>query len=76
MRNPARRQLSLKEIRKINKNIPVVILTAHPNMESMQEAGELTVSAFIPKLSIYSDAQVTLKAALDLALKAQDKEGE
>jgi len=56
----------LKEIRKLNKEIPVVMFTAHPEMKVIQGAEKLNVSAFIPKLSAYQDVDKSLKAALDL----------
>ena len=59
----------LKEIRKFNKNLAVVMLTAHPDVKNMKGAQELGVSAFIPKLSVYSDVQVSLKSALDMIQK-------
>ncbi len=61
--------ITLKEIRKINKEIPVIMFTAHPDIKIMKGAEKLGVSAFIPKLSAYSDVQSGLKAALDMAGK-------
>lgn len=65
----------LKKIRKINKKIPVIMLTAHPDIKSMKASDELKVSAYIPKLSIYSDVQTTLKTAIDMIEKEWDKKG-
>jgi DNA-binding response OmpR family regulator len=59
----------LKEIRKFNKNLPVIMLTAHPEVKNIKDARELGVSAFIPKLSAYSDVQASLRSALDMAGK-------
>ncbi len=61
--------ITLKEIRKMDKEIPVIMFTAHPDIKIMKGAEKLGVSAFIPKLSAYSDVQSGLKAALDMAGK-------
>lgn len=60
----------LEQIRKKDKNIPVIMFTAHPNNVSIKGAEELGVSSFIPKFSAYADVQVSLEAALDLAAKS------
>ena len=59
----------LKEIRKTNKKIPIIMFTAHPNSTSIKGTEEMGVSSFIPKFSAYTDVQASLKAALDLAVK-------
>lgn len=59
----------LKALRKANGDMPVIMLTAHPDMKAIKEAGELNVSAFIPKMSAYQDVRSTLKSALDLIAK-------
>lgn len=59
----------LKEIRAVNKDIPVVMFTAYPEKEAMQEAGELGVSAFVPKLSSYTDTTPMLKISLDMVFR-------
>jgi len=60
----------LKEIRKTDKKLPVIMLTAHPDMDNIQGAQDLGVSAFISKFSAYSDVQHSLRSALDLAQKS------
>ena len=60
----------LKRIRGFDKNLTVIMFTAHPDLKNIKGAQELGVSAFIPKLSTYSsDIQVTLRSALDMAQK-------
>ena len=60
----------LKEIRKINKKIPVIMFTAYPNPTAMYEAESLGISAYVAKLSISSDdTQALLKTAVDMAIK-------
>jgi len=58
----------LKEIRKINKKIPVVMFTAYPD-KIIKDAGKLDISAFVPKFSLYTDVLSSLKTAIDMALK-------
>ena len=60
----------LKEIRKINKKIPVIMFTAYPNPTAMHEAENLGISAYVAKLGISSDdTQALLKTAVDMAIK-------
>lgn len=60
----------LKAIRKFDKDLPVIMFTAHPDVKNIKGAQELGVSAFIPKLSTYSsDIQATLRSALDMLRK-------
>lgn len=60
----------LRQIRKSDKNLAVIMFTAHADMKNIKGAQELGVSAFIPKLSTYSsDIQATLRSALDMAQK-------
>ncbi|MFH1440657.1 MAG: response regulator [Candidatus Omnitrophota bacterium] len=56
----------LKKIRKINKDIPVIMFTAHPDIKVIKGTEKLGVSAFIPKLSIYSDNLSALKITLSM----------
>ena len=60
----------LRQIRKFNKKIPVIMFTAHADMKNIKGAQELGVSAFIPKLSAYStDIQTSLRSVLAMAQK-------
>jgi len=60
----------LKEIRRTDKDLSVIMFTAHPDVKNIKGAQELGVSAFIPKLSTYSsDIQATLRSALDMLRK-------
>lgn len=60
---------ALKKIRKINKKIPVIMFTAYPNPKTMEDTKKLNISAFIPKLSEYSDVASSLKSAIEMAEK-------
>jgi CheY-like chemotaxis protein len=61
---------ALRQIRKFDKDIPVIMFTAHADIKNIKGAEDLGVSAFIPKISTYStDIQAALRSALDLAQK-------
>lgn len=64
----------LKKIRKFNKNIPVIMFTAHPNPKAMQESEKLGISAYVAKLSAFSDAQSLLKTAVDMSMRKLEEE--
>jgi DNA-binding NtrC family response regulator len=63
---------TLRKIRKINKRIPVIMFTAHPDIKVIAGTEKLGVSAFIPKLSMYQDAHSTLRTALNILEKNQN----
>ncbi len=65
---------ALREIRVFDKKIPVIMFTAYPSAKAMEGAEKLGVSAFIPKLSAYTDIQSSLKAALEMIDKNIKKE--
>jgi len=65
---------TLEEIRKTNGKIPVVMFTAHLEEKVIKGTERLRVSAFIPKLSAYSDSQGALKTTLDIHRKLLNKE--
>lgn len=60
----------LRQIRKFDKKIPVIMFTAHADIKNIKGAQELGVSAFIPKLSTYStDIQASLRSVLAMTQK-------
>jgi len=61
---------TLKRIRRINPKIAVIMFTAYPDEAVMEGVEKLKVSAFIPKLSIYSDSHAALEGAIHLVEKA------
>ncbi|MDI6606590.1 MAG: response regulator [Candidatus Omnitrophota bacterium] len=65
---------TLKEIRKINKKIPVIMFTAYPSELSIQESEKFGISAYVPKLSVYSDSHDNLRSAIKMAEKTIKKE--
>lgn len=60
---------TLQKIREIDGKIAVIIFTAYPNEDALKWSEKLNVSAFIPKLSVYSDVTSSLKAAIEMAEK-------
>lgn len=63
----------LKKIRAISKTMPVIMFTAYPDGHAISGAIKFDVSAFVPKLSAYSDSQTALKTAIKMAEKRIEK---
>lgn len=63
----------LRQIRKINTTIPVIMFTAHPTKPALDETNRLGLTAFVPKLGVYSDVGPLLKSAIHLAEKTLEK---
>ena len=57
------------KIRSLNRDIPMIMFTAHPDYKALEGAEQLGVVAFIPKFSSYSDSQSALQSALAIASK-------
>ena len=64
---------TLQKIREIDDKVAVIMFTAYPNTDTLKWAEKLNVSAFIPKLSVYSDVTSSLKAAIGMAGKRLGK---
>jgi CheY-like chemotaxis protein len=64
---------TLRRIRKVSRDIPVIMFTAHPDMGSIEGTERLNVSSYVPKISMYSSAEDMLKSALSLAEKRLPK---
>lgn len=56
----------LKQIRKFDKNLAVIMLTAHADVKNIKSTQELGVSSFIPKLSVNVNTAASLKVTLGL----------
>jgi len=66
----------LKEIRKFDEKVPVIMFTNYPDMKTISDTKRLGISAFIPKLSAYPDVLSSLKATLEMVeKKLKKKEG-
>lgn len=64
---------TLENIRNINRDIPVIMFTAYPDEKSIKSVDKLGISAYIPKLSTYTDVKATLESALDMVAKKLDR---
>ena len=60
---------TLKEIRKFDKKLPVIMFTAYPNTKTIGDTNKLGIHAFIPKLSAYSEVVPALKSAIEMLEK-------
>jgi len=60
---------TLKAIRKIDKDLPVIMFTAYPDKESIGSTKKLGAHSYVPKLSAHSGAHEALKAAINMAKK-------
>jgi len=63
----------LRKIREMDKELPVIMFTAYPDAKAMEEVADMGISAFIPKLSLYSDVQSSLKSAIELICRKLNK---
>ena len=64
---------TLQKIREIDDKVAVIMFTAYPNEDALKWSEKLNVSAFIPKLSTYSDVASSLKAAVEMVEKRLGK---
>ena len=53
--------------------MPVIMFTGHPDIKVVKGTEKLWISAFIPKLSTYSNVQSSLKLAIEMILKNKRK---
>jgi CheY-like chemotaxis protein len=60
---------TLKKIREIDKDVPVIMFTAYPDMRVVKDTEALGVSAFVDKLGVLLDTETALKTALKMATK-------
>lgn len=59
----------LRKIRKKDKMLPVVILTAYGTGERVKEAMELDIAGFIPKGASIKEASSKIRTVLNISLK-------
>ena len=64
---------TLKEMRKINKEIPAIIFTGCSDNRVIEGAEQLGV-VLLPKISPYQNTQATLKAVIQAIEKRLDKQ--
>ena len=51
---------TLKEIRKIDAGVPVIMFTSAPDKRSIEGTETLGITAYVPKVGIFTDAVVPL----------------
>jgi len=66
---------TIKEIRKFNKRVPIIMFTAHPDKETTENVKELGIAALVPKFSVYSEAHESLREAIKIAEREIKKRG-
>lgn len=64
---------TLKKIRALNEEIPVIMFTAFPDQRSIKGSEKLGVIAYIPKVTPYTKTEDLLRAAINLAENALNK---
>ena len=64
---------TLKEIRRIDKKVPAIMFTSHPDNRSIAETEKLGIFAYIPKVGVFTDSESSLKAAIAMAEKAKEE---
>ena len=64
---------TLEEIRKFNKDVPVIMFTAGADEKSMENIGRLNITAYIPKSSVSEGNQSLLETTLSMIRKKLNK---
>ena len=64
---------TLKEIRRIDKLVPVIMFTSYPDNRSITGTEKLGIFAYIPKVGVFTDPESSLKAAIAMAEKAKEE---
>lgn len=59
----------LKEIRKVNSKLPVIMFTANPDIKSIKGSKKLGVNAYVPKFCLYTNMPSAVKVELDRIAK-------
>jgi len=64
---------TLKEIRRIDKLVPAIMFTSHPDNRSITGTEKLGIFAYIPKVGVFTDPESSLRAAIAMAEKAKEE---
>jgi two-component system response regulator (stage 0 sporulation protein F) len=67
---------TLKKIRALNEEIPVIMFTAFPDQRSVKGSERLGVLAYIPKVTPYAKTEDLLHSAIRLAENELEKKTE
>jgi CheY-like chemotaxis protein len=60
---------TLRQIRKIDRKLPVIMMTAYPDQKSIEGSSKLGIIAYVPKLSMFESLEKSLMSAIGLAEK-------
>ena len=60
---------TLEKIRGIDKKVPAIMLTSHPDNRSIAGTEKHGIFAYIPKVGVFTDPESSLKAAIGMAEK-------
>ena len=60
---------TLRELRKIDKKVPVIMFTSFPDKRSIEGTKKLGILACVPKVGVFTDAESSLKTAIEMAQK-------
>ncbi len=63
---------ALRQIRKIDNKLPVIMFTANPDIKSIKGTKKLGVSAYVPKFCLYTDMPSAVKEELNKIKKRLD----
>jgi CheY-like chemotaxis protein len=60
---------TLRELRKTDENVPVIMVTSSPDKSSIEGTEKLGIFAYIPKAGVFTDPEASLRTAIGIALK-------
>ena len=60
---------TLKEIRRIDKLVAVIMFTSYPDSRSITGSEKLGIFAYVPKVGVFTGPKSSLKAAIGMAEK-------
>lgn len=60
---------TLKGLRGMDEKVPVIMFTSAPDKNSIEGAEKLGIFAYIPKAGVFTDAESSLKSAIEMACR-------
>ena len=60
---------TLRELRMIDEKVPVIMFTSFPDKRSIEGTEKLGILAYVPKVGVFTDAESSLKTAIEIAQK-------
>ncbi len=61
--------VTLKKIREMDLNVPVIMFTGHPTGKSIEGTSHLGISAYVTKMGVANDIQESLRTIVSLLEK-------